>query len=175
AVIRVNSQSGKGGMAYLLERDLGLELPRRLQIDFARHVQAHADEHGAELDAAALWAVFERAYRAGTGRFELVDCVVEETGAGSRVTVGLRVDGAPRRAVVDGAGPVEALVAALAEHDAKIDVLGLHQTALGHGDDAEALTLLEYRRDGEVSWSMGRDRSVLAATAAAVIGAAQAT
>ena len=104
-----------------------------------------------------------------------MDCVVEETGAGSRVTVGLRVDGAPRRAVVDGAGPVEALVAALAEHDAKIDVLGLHQTALGHGDDAEALTLLEYRRDGEVSWSMGRDRSVLAATAAAVIGAAQAT
>ncbi|WP_304941271.1 2-isopropylmalate synthase [Tsukamurella sp. M9C] len=175
AVIRVNSQSGKGGMAYLLERDLGLELPRRLQIDFARHVQAHADEHGAEMDTAALWTVFERAYRAAGGRFELVDCVAEEGAAGSRVTVGLRVDGAPHRTVVDGVGPVEAIVAALAEHDAKIDVLALHQTALGRGDDAEALTLIEYRRDGEVRWSMGRDRSVLAATAAAVIGAAQAT
>ncbi|WP_283250384.1 alpha-isopropylmalate synthase regulatory domain-containing protein, partial [Tsukamurella paurometabola] len=94
--------------------------------------------------------VFERAYRAGAGRFELADCVVEETADGSRVTVGLRVDGAPHRTVVDGAGPVEALVAALAEHDAKLDVLALHQTALGRGDDAEALTLLEYRRGGEV-------------------------
>lgn len=175
AVIRVNSQSGKGGMAYLLERDLGLELPRRLQIDFARHVQAHADEHGAEMDTAALWAVFERAYRAGPGRFELVECVAEETAAGSRVTVGLRVDGAPHRIVVEGAGPVEAIVAALGEHDANVDVLALHQASLGRGDDAEALTLLEFRRDGEVRWSMGRDRSVLAATAAAVLGAAQAT
>ncbi|TWS23663.1 2-isopropylmalate synthase [Tsukamurella sputi] len=175
AVIRVNSQSGKGGMAYLMERDLGLELPRRLQIEFARHVQARADDQGTEMDTAALWAVFEEAFRAEGDRFELVECVVGQTPDGSGVTVGLRVDGTLHRTVVDGAGPVEALVAALAEHDAKIEVLSLHQTSLGRGDDAEALTLLEFRRDGEVRWSMGRDRSVLAATAAAVIGAAHMT
>ncbi|MDP0400337.1 2-isopropylmalate synthase [Tsukamurella strandjordii] len=173
AVIRVNSQSGKGGIAYLLERDLGVELPRRLQIDFARHVQAHTDEHGAEVDAATLWAVFESAFGApAERRFQLVECTATETGAGSRVTVDLRVDGVSHRSIADGAGPVEALAAALAEHDVKLDVLSLHQSAVGRGNDADALTLLEYRRDGEVRWSMGRHRSVLAATAAAVLHAA---
>ncbi|KXP03950.1 2-isopropylmalate synthase [Tsukamurella pseudospumae] len=175
AVIRVNSQSGKGGMAYLLERDLGLELPRRLQIEFARHVQEHADEHGTEMDTAALWEVFADAFGPRPGRFELTECVVEEIADGSRVTVGLRVDGAPFRTVIDGNGPVEALVLALAEHGAKVDVLSLHQTSLGRGEDAQALSLLEHRHDGEVRWTLGRHRSVLAATAAAVIGAAQTT
>jgi 2-isopropylmalate synthase len=149
AVIRVNSQSGKGGIAYLLETEYGVELPRRVQIDFARHVQRHTDTTGNEVTARELWTIFENAY---------LFPVAGSAAAGALTHA--------------AAGSAESLAAALASRGIAVDVLSLHQTSVGSGDDAEALTLVEYR-DGPVTrWAAGRDRSVPGATLAAAIRAA---
>nr|WP_308736990.1 alpha-isopropylmalate synthase regulatory domain-containing protein [Microbacterium sp. MYb62] len=175
AVIRVNSQSGKGGIAHLLETEYGIELPRRLQIDFARHVQRHTDSTGAEVTAPELWEVFSRAYLRATNdadRVALLTSDTAETGARSRTRLTLRVDGREAASSHDGVGPVEALTAALDSHGFGVDVVSLHQTSIGTGDDSDALTLIEHRTPEGVVWSAGRARSVLAASMAAVVAAA---
>ncbi|MET3509246.1 2-isopropylmalate synthase [Plantibacter flavus] len=173
AVIRVNSQSGKGGIAYLLERDYGIEMPRRLQADFSRRVQQQADETGRELDAEALLAAFERSYLSVTpSRVELLEVDVTTTGESSRATIGLRIDGDRQAATFVGIGPVEAATRLLADHGVHVEVVSLHQTSLSAGSGAEALTLLEVRRGAETVWAAGRHRSVLEASVRAVVNAA---
>ena len=175
AVIRVNSQSGKGGIAYLLEAEYGIELPRRLQIDFARHVQRHTDATGAEVTAAELWDAFERTYlrpAADADLVALLTCTTAETGAQTRTRLTLRVDGREHASSHVGIGPVEALTAALDSHGHGVEVVSLHQTSIGAGDDGDALTLIEHRTPGGIAWSAGRGRSVLAASMSAVIAAA---
>jgi len=170
AVIRVNSQSGKGGIAYLLEREFGIELPRRLQIEFARTVQAHADTVGDELTAADLWALFEEAYlpAPATDTLTLAHYQVE----GSETVFTLQRGSAVRIGRVAGCGPVEGLVSVLADAGASVDVLFLHQTSIGEGSAAEALTLLEYRDAHTTGWVAGRATSVLDSTFDAVMRAA---
>ncbi|AZS46780.1 2-isopropylmalate synthase [Microbacterium oxydans] len=174
AVIRVNSQSGKGGIAYLLETEFGIELPRRLQIDFARHVQQHTDTTGTEVTATELRRVFEEAYlRADvdTG-IAITSYDTAETDGDSRTRITLRIDGREHTTTHRGGGPVEALTAALDAQSIWIDVVSLHQTSVGSGADSEALTLLEHRTADGGAWSAGRDRSVLSSTLSAVIAAA---
>ncbi|MER5620906.1 2-isopropylmalate synthase [Streptosporangium sp. NPDC002544] len=175
AVIRVNSQSGKGGIAYLLETEYGVELPRRLQIDFARHVQQHTDTTGGEVTAAELWDSFRSLYLhrpAPTDPVVLVGYDTSETVGQTRTRVSLRIDGTEQTSTRTDIGPVEALTAALDAHGIRIDVLSLHQTSVGAGNDSDALTLLEYRTEDTIGWSAGQERSVLAASMAAVIAAA---
>ena len=177
AVIRVNSQSGKGGVAYLLEAEYGIELPRRLQIDLARRVQRHADETGREVTADEVHRIFERTYL-GAGdpapAVVLERCSVVEAGESERTELAVRIDGELGESERGSGGPVQALVAELAGRGIPIDVLGLHQTSLRSGSDSEALTLLEYRYPGGVGWAGGRAGSVLAASLAAVVVAANA-
>lgn len=175
AVIRVNSQSGKGGIAYLLESEYGVELPRRLQIDFARHVQQHTDATGAEITAAELWDVFERVYLdapAVASPCELVGCDTAEAEGRTHSRIVLRVDGIEHTSTHEEGGPVEALTAALEAHGIRVDVVSLHQTSVGAGNDSDALTLIEHRTDEGAVWSAGRGRSVLGASLSAVIAAA---
>ncbi|GAA1209667.1 2-isopropylmalate synthase [Microbacterium maritypicum] len=174
AVIRVNSQSGKGGIAYLLETEFGIELPRRLQIDFARHVQQHTDTTGTEVTATELWRVFEEAYlRADVDAgIAITSYDTAETDGDSRTRITLRIDGREHTTTHRGGGPVEALTAALDAQSIWIDVVSLHQTSVGSGADSEALTLLEHRTADGGAWSAGRDRSVLSSTLSAVIAAA---
>lgn len=173
AVVRVNSQSGKGGIAFLLESAYGVELPRRLQIDFARRVQRHTDATGDEASPEELWALFDDAYLTEPeARVQVVDYATAESEGATRTTVTLRVDGEERTTSHDGGGPVEALAAALAGHGLPIDVLGLHQTSVGAGADSQALTLIEYRDASGIRWAAGRDRSVLTASLAALATAA---
>ena len=174
AVIRVNSQSGKGGIAYLLETEFGIELPRRLQIDFARHVQQHTDTTGTEVTATELWRVFEEAYlRADVDAgIAITSYDTAETDGDSRTRITLRIDGREHTTTHRGGGPVEALTAALDAQSIRIDVVSLHQTSVGSGADSEALTLLEHRTADGGAWSAGRDRSVLSSTLSAVIAAA---
>ena len=171
AVIRVNSQSGKGGIAYLLEAGYGIELPRRLQIDFARHVQQHTDTTGGEATAAELWELFRTVY---LGRADDPHAVAllafDTTDTGTAITLG--IDGVEYRRAHEGVGPVEALATALAEHGIQIEVLSLHQTSIGAGSDTEALTLVEYRSGGTTRWAAGADRSVLTASLDAIMRAA---
>ncbi|MBD8518254.1 2-isopropylmalate synthase [Plantibacter sp. CFBP 8804] len=173
AVIRVNSQSGKGGIAYLLERDYGIEMPRRLQVDFSRRVQQQADETGRELDAEALLAAFERSYLSATpSRVELLEVDVATTGETSRTTIGLVIDGDRHEATFADVGPVEAATRLLADHGIHVEIVSLHQTSLSAGSGAEALTLLEVRRGAQTVWAAGRHRSVLEASVRAVVNAA---
>ncbi|MFF7335299.1 2-isopropylmalate synthase [Streptomyces sp. NPDC008150] len=179
AVIRVNSQSGKGGMAYLLESEYGIELPRRLQIDFARHVQLHTDTTGNEVTAAELWDIFGTAYLGpaagredGSAAVALSGYRTSEAAGGTSTSVTIATGGMEHTSTHDGVGPVEALTRALAGQGLAIEVLSLHQTSAGTGNDSDALTLLEYRDGPAVRWAAGRDRSVLAASLAAVMRAA---
>jgi 2-isopropylmalate synthase len=161
AVIRVNSQSGKGGIAYLLHTGYGLDLPRRLQIDFARHVQAHTDGSGAEVTAAELYDLFEATYLGSGGAVELKDW---HTSSDETTEITLTVGGIARTSTHRGVGPVEALTQALAGVDRPVEVLSLTQQSIG----AAAVTYLEHRG----GWACGRSDSVLTASLAAVIRAA---
>ncbi len=163
AVIRVNSQSGKGGIAYLLHADHGLELPRRLQIDFARHVQAHTDDSGAEIGAAELYELFEATYLGPEGPVQLKDW---HTGSDDITEINLIVDGRVHTSSHRGVGPLEALTRALAEAGHAVEILGLTQQSIG----ATAITYLECRS----GWACGRSDSVLGASMAAVLRAVNA-
>ena len=175
AVIRVNSQSGKGGIAYLLESEYEVELPRRLQIDFARHVQRHTDATGAEVTAAELWDVFEAVYlRAVSGSDSGIHLVSYDSADGEgdpRTRITLQVEGREHATVHREGGPIEALSAALSAHGVRVDIVGLHQTSVGSGAESDALTLLEHRTSAGSSWSAGRGRSVLSASLSAVMAA----
>ena len=175
AVIRVNSQSGKGGIAYLLESEYGIELPRRLQIDFARRVQQHTDNTGSEVTGPELWSVFQQVYLSrhpGDERVVLIGCQTSESAGRARVEITLRIDGRDCVDAHDDLGPVEALTTSLAAQGIPVEILSLHQTSVGAGDDSEALTLIEQRTGGETVWTAGRGRSVLAASLSAVMSAA---
>ncbi|MET9263011.1 2-isopropylmalate synthase [Amycolatopsis sp. NPDC004079] len=169
AVIRVNSQSGKGGIAYLLESEYGIALPRRLQIEFARRVQDHADDSGHEVTATELWQLFEAAYLQPNPAITLSRF---ENSGDEHTSITLRVEGGEHTTTHTGTGPVEALTAALGAHGRKVDIVALHQTSIGSGNFSEALTLLEYRTDSGTQWTAGLDRSVLAASLTAVVNAA---
>jgi 2-isopropylmalate synthase len=171
AVIRVNSQSGKGGIAYLLENGYGIELPRRLQIDFSRHVQRHADETGSEVTAEQLWELFQDAYLA-TERTDIELLDFETTQRGTTIT--LRTDGTAETSSHSGLGPVDALSEALRERGFGIEILSLHETRVRQGREHQALALVECREDEVVRWIAGKHRSALRATMQAVMNAAAA-
>ena len=178
AVIRVNSQSGKGGIAYLLESEYGLELPRRLQIEFSQAVQAVMDDSGKELVAADIWRIFEREYGLGAeGRNAVSHPVIAEQGEGvvrlsADVTIGTRamhVDGV-------GTGPIDAFVAGLNEATgAALRVLDYHEHAIGSGADARAVAYLELRvgRDGgegqQTLFGVGIDANIVSASLKAIV------
>ncbi len=175
AVIRVNSQSGKGGVAWVLEQDKGLKLPKRMQADFSRIVQALADETSRELNAADIWGAFERTYLpADTDRFVLRD--YEETGAaGDRRFVGrVSIDGEERSLSGRGNGLISGVIAALAEGTGPaLEVVDYSEHAIGHGADAQAATYLECRAaDGRTVWGVGIDSDIATAGVRAVLSAA---
>lgn len=171
AVIRVNSQSGKGGIAYLLETEYGVELPRRIQIDFAGQVQSRTDATGNEISPAELWEIFENTYlRDERSGIELVGYQATDADATTRIT--LRVDGEQQISEHHDVGPVEALATALNSVGVDLEILSLHQTSIQAGAGSDALTIVECRISGDIGWSAGRDTSVLTATLRAVVRAA---
>ncbi len=176
AVIRVNSQSGKGGVAWVLEQDRGLKLPKRMQGDFSRHVQRLADETSRELDARDIWGAFERAYLQ-PGRFALGD--YEETRAtnGDRIFAGrLSIDGVERSVGGRGNGLISSVVAALAEVGVALDVVDYNEHTLGLGSDAQAAAYVECTTgDGRTVFGVGIDGDIATASVRAVLGAANAT
>ena len=174
AVIRVNSQSGKGGIAYLLESEYGLELPRRLQIEFSRVVQAVTDDTGKEVDAAQIKAIFDREYHVGAALVR--HARVDETGDGA-VTVFAEVafgGGAPRRLAGIGNGPIDAFVAALQETTGtEIRVLDYHEHAIDGGADARAVAYVEMRIGEHTLFGIGIDRNIVTASLNAVVSGLQ--
>jgi 2-isopropylmalate synthase len=178
AVIRVNSQSGKGGVAWVIEQDKGLKLPKRLQADFSRHTQALADQTSKELDASDIWGLFERTYLPqDSDRFVLRD--YEESGqAGQRVFVGrVAVDGEERSISGRGNGLISGVVAALGESTGpSLDVVDYNEHAIGHGADAQAAAYVECRTaDGRTVFGVGMDGDIATASVRAVLSAANRT
>ena len=175
AVIRVNSQSGKGGVAWVIEQDRGLKLPKRLQADFSRHVQALADEAGRELTAADIWTRFEEVYLPRvTDRFVLKD--YEESGAaGDRVFVGrVSVGGEEQSISGRGNGLISGVIAAFgASNGPALDVIDYSEHAIGVGADAQAAAYVECRaEDGRTVFGVGVDTDVATASVRAVLSAA---
>ena len=177
AVIRVNSQSGKGGVAWVLEQDKGLKLPKRMQADFSRHVQRVADETSRELNAADIWGAFEAAYLpTDSDRFELVDYSESHGAAGqARTFVGeLRLDGETRSILGKGNGLLSSLLSALRDDcGVDLDVVDYSEHAIGNGSDAQAAAYLECTLpDGTRVFGAGIDADVATATVRAALSAA---
>ncbi len=177
AVIRVNSQSGKGGVAWVLEQDRGLKLPKRMQADFSRSIQALADEAGRELNAADIWQRFQHHYRlTGAQPFELVS--YEEGRAGSdRIFTGrVRHGGAERAVSGRGNGLLSGVLDALrAGFGLTLDIVDYSEHAIGRGGDVQAAAYVECRgQDGEHVFGVGIDTDVATASVRALLGAANA-
>jgi 2-isopropylmalate synthase len=177
AVIRVNSQSGKGGVAYLLEADYGVILPRRLQIEFSQVVQEIADASGKELSSRDIWQAFERTYLDAAGPFEFVDHrTVPDTHASEQrnLTATVKIDGAARELHGGGNGPIAAYVDALAR-EAGIDmrVVDYSEHAVSHGADATAIAYVEARdAQGRSLFGVGMHHNIVTASLRAVTSAA---
>jgi 2-isopropylmalate synthase len=169
AVIRVNSQSGKGGIAYLLESEYGMELPRRLQIEFSQIVQGVTDTTGKELQAADLWQIFEREYdlRAAPDLQPLV-----RSSEDGQVSVSAQADLRVRRVQVqgEGSGPIDAFVNGLnAQLVTQLRVLDYHEHALGSGADAQAVAYLELRVGESTFFGVGMDGNIMSASLKAIV------
>lgn len=168
AVIRVNSQSGKGGMAYLLESEYGLELPRRLQIEFSRVVQQETDVSGKELLASDLWNLFRREYGLDSIAAPKQRAMSESDGSGNtRVTLKAEVQlgGRPVTIEGEGTGPVDAFVAGLnATGLAQVKVMDYREHAIGSGANAQAVAYLELRVGDRTLYGVGMDADILTAS-----------
>ena len=173
AVIRVNSQSGKGGVAYLLQTDHGLELPRGLQIEFSKVVQDWTDRTGKEASSVDIWTMFQDTYLA-EDRIALVDYRTVPDGKGRKLSATIRVGGAERAIEGRGSGPIDAFVDALRRADiATVEVLDYREHALGAGADARAAAYVEARTaDGRKLFGVGLDRNIVSASLRAVASAA---
>jgi 2-isopropylmalate synthase len=176
AVIRVNSQSGKGGIAYLLEQDYGLVLARRLQIEFSPIVQAVADQTGKELSPSAIWAIFEAEYLAQPGPYELVDYATlpDRAAPGQRlITATIRVDGAVHEITGRGTGPLDAFLDALAQHRGNgLGIVDYSEHAIGHGADATAAAYVEIEVNGSGTlFGAGMDTNIVVASLRAITSA----
>jgi 2-isopropylmalate synthase len=176
AVIRVNSQSGKGGVAWVLEQDKGLKLPKRMQADFSRHVQALADETSRELNATDIWDAFAHAYLS-QGRFGLGDYDETRASNGDRLFTGtITVNGTERSVSGRGNGLISSIVAALRDEcGVVLDVIDYTEHTLGIGSDAQAAAYVECKTaSGATVWGVGIDADIATASVRAVLGAANA-
>jgi len=176
AVIRVNSQSGKGGVAYLMKSDHKLDLPRRLQIEFSKVVQAYTDADGGEVSSGTLWEIFQAEYLAPDQPLKLIS-VISATGTGRHDSVTARVvdEGREREIVGEGNGPVSAFVDAISTLGHRVRVLDYHEHALSAGGDALAAAYVECEvgegEDSEVLWGVGMDANIVTASLKAVSSA----
>ena len=172
AVIRVNSQSGKGGMAYLLEQMHGIYMPRRLQIEFSRAVQAMTDETGLEASAADLYALFRREYLDVEAPLRYVSHrMVSASDAAAEVEIDIVRDGRPMRMRGTGNGPIDAAVDAFTRSlGVAVRVMDYHEHAMTTGADANAACYVEVRvADSATGFGAGVDPSIVTASLKAVV------
>ena len=173
AVIRVNSQSGKGGVAYIMKAEHGLDLPRRLQIELSKTVQTITEDTGTEISPADLWATFQEQYLPTSPRVQLLSH--EETTSseeGSRVTAQLLVDGEHRTISGRGNGPIAAFVHAIqSDLGVELEVVDYAEHAVSAGTDATAVAYVEARGADVVTWGVGMDESINSASLKAVVSA----
>jgi 2-isopropylmalate synthase len=175
AVIRVNSQSGKGGVAYVMKSEHGFDLPRRLQIEFSKTIQHITEDTGTEISPIVMWDAFQHHYLPAepTFRLESHELRSDSTTGRTSITAQLLVDGEHRTVVGDGNGPIDAFVRALRDGlGSSIDVLDYAEHAMGQGSEAMAVAYVESSgATGAVKWGVGTDPSTITAALRAVLNA----
>ena len=174
AIIQVNSQSGKGGVAYIMDTEHGLDLPRRLQVEFSKRVQAVTEESGTVIRPGEMWDVFSETYLPEDAGVRLLASEMSTGGGRTAVTAQLLVDGEPRTVMGEGNGPIDALVGALrTDLGVSFEVKDYSEHALTSGSGASAVAYVAAEGpDGTTWWGVGMDSSILDASLAAVVSAA---
>ena len=173
-LVRVNSQSGKGGVAYLLERDHGLSMPRRLQIEFSQIIQKIADETGKEISRLEIWEAFQETYFKTNGTFDFIEHHIEssskEKAQEDSLKLKLLKDNKEHTIKGVGNGPIDAFINALKQDlNLSVKVLDYHQHAISTGSDAKAVAYIEVQNEGKSSWGVGMHANTVIAGLLSVI------
>lgn len=176
AVIRVNSQSGKGGVAYVMKSEHGFDLPRRLQIEFSKNIQHLTEDLGTEISPLTMWTAFQGEYLSDTPRFVLDSHEMRSVSSGggrTTITAQLVIDGQHQTISGEGNGPIDAFVNAMRTGlGAAVDVVDYSEHAIGKGSEARAVAYVETTGDtGEVLWGVGTDENTVTAALRAVLSA----
>ncbi|NBU55335.1 MAG: 2-isopropylmalate synthase [Acidimicrobiia bacterium] len=176
AVIRVNSQSGKGGVAYVMKTEHGFDLPRRLQIEFSKSIQHITEDLGTEISPLTMWDAFKSEYFPIEPRFVLESHEMRSqssNGGRTSITAQLVVDGRHVTISGDGNGPIDAFVTAMRTGlGASLDVVDYSEHAIGKGSEAEAVAYVEtVSESGDVLWGVGTDENTVTASLRAVLSA----
>ena len=172
AVVRVNSQSGKGGVAYIMKAEHGLDLPRRLQIEFSRSIQAITEDSGTEISPAEMWARFSDEYLVEHRGMKLESHSIVTGAGGASVEAEILIDGQHRRITGTGNGPIAAFVHALQTGLAiDVEVIDYAEHAVSAGADATAVAYVEARTDEGTGWGVAMDENILDASLKAVLSA----
>ncbi len=171
AVVRINSQSGKGGIAYIMETEHGLELPRRLQIEFSKVVQQIADGEGVELPADRLWGAFQGEYLDANGRYGFIEHHASSDHGAQPITAKITDDGTIKTIKGMGNGPVDAFCDALRkESGLAFDVVDYREHTMSHGANASAVAYMELRLpDGTNLFGVGIDKNIVVASLKAIV------
>ena len=174
AIIRVNSQSGKGGVAYLLNAEHGLDLPRAMQVEFSRQVQEITETSGTEISPVQIWDVFTSTYLPENPAIQLFSSEVAADNKQTRIFAQLVVDGQHLTVKGEGNGPIDALMAGLRQElNVDFAIRDYHEHALTAGAEASAVAYVEAEAaDGTTWWGVGMSSSILDASLEAVISAA---
>jgi len=173
-VVRVNSQSGKGGVAYLIERDHGLSMPRRLQIEFSQIIQKITDETGKEITASEIWETFQNTYLNDGEGFNFIEHKIESSSKNKLqedlIKVKLLKDKEEHSIDGVGNGPIDAFINALKKDlDLSVKVSDYHQHAVSTGSDAKAVAYIEIQSEGKSSWGVGMHANTVIASLLSVI------
>ncbi|MQA80767.1 MAG: 2-isopropylmalate synthase [Streptosporangiales bacterium] len=172
AVIRVNSQSGKGGIAYIMKAEHNLDLPRRLQIEFSHIVQAETDAEGGEIEPGPMWEIFDREYLSVAGPLRLDSHRMSSAdGRDDEFTAQVHIGDEPRELHGTGNGPVAAFVDAIGRAGFDLRFLDYSEHALTAGDDAQAAAYVECAIAGRVLWGVGVDENIVTASLKALVSA----
>jgi 2-isopropylmalate synthase len=174
SVIRVNSQSGKGGIAYLLETEYGIVMPRRLQIELSAVVQQHTDRHGGEVAAAEIWRLFAETYLEATGPVRYREHHLFERGDAQGIRLNVEIDGVSHLLTGEGNGPIDAAVHALQGAGISIQVRSYEERSMsvsGEGGDASACAFMEIASPGaeDECHGVGIDANIVTASIKALL------
>ena len=174
SVIRVNSQSGKGGIAYLLETEYGVVMPRRLQVEFSGVVQKHADSHGGEISAADIWQLFSSTYIDTSVPFRYLEHHLFETGKMQGIRINAEIQGMPHLLVGEGNGPIDAAIHALRSAGIYVQVRSYEERSMkssNEAGDAQACAFIEIAHSdgGKECFGVGMDENIVTASIKALV------
>ena len=156
AVVRINSQSGKGGVAFLLEKDHGVSLPRRLQISLSQRIQKLADDTGKEISSSQIWDIFEKKYLQPINNYSYIKHTSSSKDDLHKLELTMNMNNEETTIQGSGNGPIDSFVNGLSEKiGVEIKVADYHQTAISSGSDAKAAAYIELEKDGKTFWGVG--------------------